>query len=85
MTKPFIEKANLDYQKWFLDNIGDPENDDGNETLFDSFKAFWNAKIREMDKKVKDLITQEILIAQKEGQPTSRLTSLAVKVGEMKK
>ena len=46
--KSFLEKANKDYRKWFLENVGDPENDDGNEILFDSFKAFLNGKIREI-------------------------------------
>ena len=43
---------------------------------------FINECLDEQKKDVNSLITQEIVIAQKEGQPTSRLTSLYNKINK---
>jgi len=52
------------------------------ENLLCQQEEFWELKLEEKNKMIDKLILDEISIAQKEGQPTSRLTSLAVKLEE---
>lgn len=57
----------------------------GWDPILDIVNDFYRKEILDILDYLEQLITAEILIAQKENKPTSRLTSLAVKVGEMKK
>lgn len=50
----------------------------------DLIKHFISSNIKELLENIEKLIVEEISIAQKEGQPTSRLTSLAVKINLLK-
>jgi hypothetical protein len=47
---------------------------------YDEVWSFIETTIKEAQKEVEALIEEEIIIAQKEGQPTSRLTSLFLKL-----
>lgn len=68
VLKEFVNGCNTD-------NISDPPSD------LDWIKDFISKALEEQMKEVKMLITKEIRIAQLEGQPTSRLTSLYNKLG----
>ena len=50
----------------------------------ESWRRGYMQGIKELKERVEVMISEEMVIAQKEGQPTSRLTSLAVRIGELK-
>jgi len=51
-----------------------------NEKLDDLLHSAVEEQRKQLEKEIEMLIVEELLIANKEGQPTSRLTSLAVKI-----
>lgn len=49
----------------------------------ESWRRGYMQGMMECKKRIEIMIAEEMIIAQKEGQPTSRLTSLAVRIGEI--
>ena len=76
LTKPEWEEEFEDGWLWRWDGRGFG----GKQGVKSFIRRLLLKQKQEMVEKINNLITAEILIAQKEGQPTSRLTSLVVKL-----
>ena len=57
--------------------------DDGRGVLEEHILEFWFFQLSQQKKDIDNLIAEEMLICHKEGQPTSRLTSLANKINQL--
>ena len=79
MLNKILEEFRDEYKKTYKGILSDELLSEGNSW----FERFISTKLQEYSDAISKLITDEIRIAQRENQPTSRLTSLYNKINKL--